>query len=74
MRCCASVIVTIDYLIDSSALLFTHFGQEPSELTAASRAEAAFLPAITDGKRRKKKEKKKKKRKKEDKHEKETDP
>lgn len=64
MRCCASVIVAIDYLIDSSALLFTHFGQEPSELTAAGRGEAPFLPAITDGKRYKK----------EGKHEKETDP
>lgn len=58
MCCCASVIVAIDYLIDSSGLLFTHFGQEPSELTAASRVETAFLPAITDGKRRKKKKKK----------------
>lgn len=45
---------------------FTHFGQEPSGLTAAGRGEAASLPAITDGKRRFEK--------KEDKHEKETDP
>lgn len=55
MCSCASVIVAIDYLIDSSALLFTHFGQEPSEVTAASRAEATLLPEITDGKGRKKK-------------------
>lgn len=51
MRGCASVIVAVDYLIDSSWSLFTHFGQGPSELTAASRAQAALLPAIT-GKRR----------------------